>query len=280
MEKAGKLREMMAQGMVVAPFCMDAFHAKIAQSVGFQAAYMTGWGTSAARGFPDVGLITQTEMVQAARYMVSAVDIPVVCDADTGYGNPINVGRTVREYENTGAAAIHIEDQVFPKKCGFMAGKKVVPMEEHVQKIKAAIDARQDKNFMIIARCDALAVNGWEDTVRRCHAYYEAGADLIFVDGIKTREDLEAYANRLHDIPRLYNAAGFYPPIPEIAKMGFKLTFHILTLQAVYLGVKKAFQELKETGNMSQEFIDLDMSQVQDLMGLQDIYELEKRYRV
>lgn len=280
MGKAGKLREMMTQGMVVAPFCMDAFHAKIAEAVGFQAVYMTGWGTSAARGFPDVGLITQTEMVQAARYMANAVDVPVICDADTGYGNPINVGRTVREYENTGAAAIHIEDQVFPKKCGFMAGKKVAPMEEHVQKIRAAIDARQDKDFIIIARCDALAVNGWEDTERRCRAYYEAGADLIFVDGIKTREDLETYASRLHDTPRLYNAAGVYPPMSEIAEMGFKITIHILTLQAVYLGVKKAFQELKETGNMSQEFIDLDMSQVQDLMGLQDIYELEKRYQV
>lgn len=280
MEKASRLREMMAQGMVVAPFCMDAFHAKIAQAVGFQAAYMTGWGTSASRGFPDVGLLTQTEMVQAARYMANAVDIPVICDGDTGYGNPINVQRTIREYENAGAAAIHLEDQVSPKKCGFMAGKRVIPMEEHVQKIRAAIDARKNRDFIIIARCDALAVNGWEDTIRRCRAYHDAGADLIFIDGIKTRQDLETYSKKLHDLPRLYNAAGVYPSIPEIAAMGFKITIHILTLQAVYLGVKKAFQELKETGNMSQEFIDLNMDQVQNLMGLQGIYELEKRYQV
>lgn len=280
MEQSKKLREMMANGMVIAPFCMDAFHAKIAQSVGFQAVYMTGWGTSAARGFPDVGLITQTEMVQAARYMANAVNIPVICDADTGYGNPINVIRTVREYENTGAAAIHLEDQLFPKKCGFMAGKRVIPMEEHVQKLKAALDARQDKNFTIIARCDALAVNGWDDTVRRCNAYYEAGADLVFVDGIKTRADLETYAKRLHDLPKFYNAVGVYPNMSETAQMGFKISIHILTLQAVYLGVKKAFQELKQTGNMSQEFIDLNMDQVQNLMGLQDIYALEKKYQV
>jgi 2-methylisocitrate lyase-like PEP mutase family enzyme len=280
MEQAKKLREMMAEGMVVAPFCMDAFHAKIAQVVGFKAAYMTGWGTSAARGFPDVGLLTQTEVIQAARYIANAVDIPVICDADTGYGNPINMQRTMREYESTGAAAIHIEDQLFPKKCGFMAGKRVIPMEEYVQKLKAAIDARQDDNFIIIARCDALAVNGWEDTVRRCHAYYEAGADLIFVDGIKTREDLETYATRLHDLPRLYNAASVYPPISELAEMGFKINIHILTLPAVYLCVKKAFQELKETGNMAQEFIDFDLNILQNLMGLQEIYELEKRYQV
>jgi 2-methylisocitrate lyase-like PEP mutase family enzyme len=280
MEKARKLREMMAQGMVVAPFCMDAFHAKIAQSVGFEAAYMTGWGISATRGFPDVGLITQTEMAQAARYIANAVDIPVICDADTGYGNPINVQRTVREYENAGAAALHLEDQVSPKKCGFMQGKKVIPMEEHVQKLMAAIDARQDKDFIIIARCDALAVNGWEDTVRRCHAYCEAGADLIFVDGIRTREDLETYANRLHDLPRLYNAATVYLPMAEIAEMGFKITIHILTLRAVYLSVKKAFEGLKETGDMPPEFLDLNLDRLQELMGLQDIYELEKRYKV
>lgn len=280
MEKAKKLREMMAQGMVVAPFCMDAFHARIAQSVGFKAAYMTGWGTAAARGFPDVGLITQTEMVQAARYLANAVDIPIICDADTGYGNPLNVWRTVREYESTGAAAIHIEDQTFPKKCGFLAGKRVIPAEEHVQKIRAAIDARQDKNFVIIARCDALAVNGWEDTIKRCYAYCEAGADLIFVDGIRTREDLETYAQKLHDLPRLYNAASVYLPIPEIAEMGFKVTIHILTLQAVYQGVKKAFEELKEKGVMLKELQEQNMDEVSDMMGLPAIYEMEKRYKV
>ena len=196
-----RLRQLLAgDGLIVAPFIMNALHARIAESVGFEAVYMTGAGTSAEKGFPDVGMLTMTEMTTNARYIANAVNLPVICDADTGYGNALNVQRTVREYEAAGVAAIHIEDQVFPKKCGFFEGKQVVPMEEHVQKIRAALDARTDPDFVIIARCDAYAVTGWEDTVRRCRAYREAGADLVFVDGIKSMDDLELYAK---DLPRL-----------------------------------------------------------------------------
>lgn len=182
-ERTTRLRAMLnTDGMVVAPFCLNALHAKIAESVGFKAVYMTGSGTSAEHGFSDVGLLTQTEMVANARYIANAVDVPVIADCDTGYGNAINVHRAVQEYESIGVSGIHIEDQVFPKKCGFFAGKDLIPMEEHVQKVRAALDARRDKDFVIIARTDALAVNGWEDTIRRCKAYYAAGADLVFVD--------------------------------------------------------------------------------------------------
>ena len=197
MKSTAKLRQLLSSGkMVVAPFTLNAFHAKIAESVGFDAVYMTGSGTAAERGYPDVGLITQTEMVQNARYIARAVSVPVVCDADNGYGNPINVWRTVQEYEDAGVAAVHIEDQVFPKKCGFFEGKEVIPQEEMVQKIRAALDARVDPDFTIIARCDAYAVTGWEDTVARCRAYREAGADMVFVDGIKTVEDLQGLRHR------------------------------------------------------------------------------------
>ncbi len=169
MKTTTKLRQMLNSGkMVTAPFVLNAMHAKIAQSVGFDAVYMTGCGTAAERGFPDVGLLTMTEMVANAKYIANAVDIPVVCDADTGYGNPLNVQRTVREYEMAGVAGIHIEDQLFPKKCGFFEGKQVIPQEDAVQKIRAALDGRTDPDFVIIARCDAYAVTGWEDTVRRC----------------------------------------------------------------------------------------------------------------
>jgi len=266
---------MMSKGMVVAPFCLNAYHAKIAQLVGFEAVYMTGWGTAAERGFPDVGLITQTEMVQNARYIVNAVDVPVICDADTGYGNPINVWRTVREYESAGAAAIHIEDQVFPKKCGFFAGKRVIPVEEHIQKIKAALDARRDSDFVIIARCDALAVNGWEDTIKRCRAYHEAGADVIFVDGIRKQEDLEIYTRELHDLPKLYN--GGLVPISEIAAMGFKIMISGGTNAVIFNAVKKAFQELKEKGTVSPDMMS-GTSEILDMLGLPDIYEMERRY--
>lgn len=277
MKKGKKLRELMRQGMVVAPFCLNAYHAKIAQWLGFEAVYMTGFGTAAERGFPDVGLITQTEMVENARYIVNAVDVPVICDADTGYGNPINVWRTIREFENIGAAAVHLEDQVFPKKCGFFQGKQVIPMEEHVQKIRAAVDARLDDSFVIIARCDALAVHGWEDTVCRCRAYYEAGADVIFVDGIRTLEDLETYARKLWDMPKLYN--GWLLPTHEVSKMGFKIMLAGGTNRVVFATIKRAFQELKEKGIVSQELLgEVSMEERTEVLGLPDIYEMERCY--
>jgi len=275
-----KLRKLMGEGMVVAPFCLNAYHAKIAQMVGFEAVYMTGWGTAAERGYPDVGLITQTEMVENARYIANAVDLPVIADADTGYGNSINIWRTVREHESAGVAAIHIEDQVFPKKCGFFEGKQVIPPEENVQKIKAALDSRRDKDFVIIARCDALAVNGWEDTIRRCHAYYEAGADLIFVDGIRTTDDLKKYANDFKEIPKLYN--GGLLPTFEVADMGFKMMITGRTNLLIFKAVKEAFETLKKNGTVMEEFKTTDsdiFKDAADMLGLSVIYKMEKRYK-
>lgn len=280
MGKGKRLREMMSHGMAVAPFCFDAYHAKIAQLVGFEAVYMTGWGVAAARGFPDVGLITQTEMVENARYIVNAVDVPVICDADTGYGNPVNMWRTVHEYEATGAAAIHIEDQVLPKKCGFFEGKQVIPMEENVQKIRAALEARCDKDFVIIARCDALAANGWGDAIRRCYAYREAGADVVFVDGIHTREELEVYARELQDLPRLFNGGGPRFPVrtQEVAEMGFKIMIVAITHVVVFSALKRAFEELKEKGMVSTELM-CDIREPLEMLGLPAFYEMEQRYK-
>ena len=245
MKSTTRLRRMLSSGsLVVAPFVLNAFHAKIAEATGFEAVYMTGSGTAAERGFADVGLITQTEMVQNARYIARAVSVPVVSDADTGYGNPINVWRTVREYEDAGVAAIHIEDQLSPKKCGFFEGKEVIPQDEMVQKIRAALDARRDPDFTIIARSDAYAVTGWEDTVRRCRAYIDAGADMVFVDGVKTVEDLQAYAADLEDVPRMYN--GDLLPTQEVDKMGYKLMICGATTWKIYMAVKDSFEELKD----------------------------------
>src|SRR5271169_985504 len=167
-EPRSRLREMLAgPEMIVAPFVFDCLQAKLAATAGFDAVYMTGFGTAAARGYPDLGLLTMTEMVQNVRVIANAVNVPVICDADTGYGNPVNVWRTVREYEAAGAAALHIEDQVFPKRCGFLTGKQVIPIDQMVPKVRAACDARRDPHFVIIARTDALAVNGWDDVARR-----------------------------------------------------------------------------------------------------------------
>ncbi len=276
-ERTTRLRAMLSSGeMVVAPFCLNALHAKIAESVGFKAVYMTGSGTSAEHGFSDVGLLTQTEMVANARYIANAVEVPVVADCDTGYGNAINVHRAVQEYESIGVSGIHIEDQVFPKKCGFFAGKDVIPMEEHVQKVRAALDARKDKDFVIIARTDALQVNGWEDTIRRCKAYYAAGADLVFVDGVKTKEDLETCAREMADLPKVFNGADPVATTGEVAELGFKLMLAGYTLTVVYDAVKRAMTELRDNGAISTPQY---RTEIADLLGLQDIYAMEKEYK-
>ena len=274
---AHRLRQMLnGPEMVVAPFIFDAFQARIAQAAGFQAVYMTGFGTAAARGFPDVGLLTMAEMVENVRYIANAVDIPLVCDADTGYGNPVNVYRTVREYEAAGAAALHIEDQVWPKRCGFLAGKQVIPLQEMVPKVQAACDARRDPDFVIIARTDALAVNGWEDVGNRAQAYRAAGADLIFVDGIRTLDDLKRYAKELADLPLLYN--GQLLPVQEIQKFGFKLTISSATLMAFYQRMRDAMQELKTTGSIARGAEFGVFEEMTTLLGVPEALALGKKY--
>jgi len=200
------LREMLAKPeQIVAPFVFDCLQANLAVSAGFDAIYMTGFGTASAHGYPDLGLLTMTEMAANARAISRSVNVPVICDADTGYGNPLNVWRTVREYEDAGVSALHIEDQVFPKRCGFFAGKQVIPLASMANKVRAACDARRDPDLVIIARTDALQSAGWDDVERRARAYRASGADLIFVDGIKTREELKLYAEKLGDLPLVYN---------------------------------------------------------------------------
>src|SRR5438128_6803045 len=185
MRTTTRLRELLAgPGLIVAPGAYDALSARLIAQAGFSVVYMTGFGTAASvLGQPDVGLLTMSEMVRRAAALAAVVgNLPLIADADTGYGNPINVRRTIREYERAGVAAVHIEDQVWPKKCGHMEGKQVIPQAELVQKIHAAVDARQDSDFVIIARTDANAVYGLEDAIQRGRAYREAGADDIFFE--------------------------------------------------------------------------------------------------
>jgi len=274
------LRVGMSQGLVVAPFVYDGFTALIAAGNGARAVYMTGHGTSAQIGLPDVGLTSMAEMVANLGYIANAVDIPVIADADTGYGNAINVQRTVREYEIAGAAAMHLEDQVFPKRCGFFEGKECIPMVEHVHKIRAALEARSDPDMLIIARTDAVAPNGWDDATRRAEAYREAGADLVFVDGIKTLEDLDTYTTRLveQEIPCLYN--GQLSPVSEIAERGFKIMItgggHALS----YAAVRQALIDLKKGDGIGEPRDDERFNATTNLLGLPEIYDLEKRYAV
>jgi 2-methylisocitrate lyase-like PEP mutase family enzyme len=277
MNPAKQLREKLnLNPMVVAPFVYDALQAKIAERVGFEAVYMTGFGTAAARGFPDLGLLTMSEMVENVRAIARSVQIPVICDADTGYGNPVNVWRTVNEYERAGAAALHIEDQVWPKRCGFLAGKQVIPQDEMVPKVRAACDARRNPDTVIIARTDALAVNGWDDVVRRATAYREAGADLIFVDGIRTLDDLRNYAERLKNLPLLYN--GQLLPVAELARHGFKLTIYSGTLLHYYQSARNALSELKQTGALKPVAQDNAFRELIDLLGVDEMDALGKKY--
>lgn len=275
-----QLRKLLHSDQVLlAPFTYDAFAARIGQEVGFKSIYMSGFGVSMSKGVPDIGLLTQTEMIENATYIAQAVDVPVIADADTGYGNPLNAWRTVRDYERAGVAGIHIEDQVTPKRCGFFEGKEVIPMEEAVQKVRAAVDARTDPDFIIIARSDALVVNGWEDVAQRCRAYREAGADLVFIDGIQNLEDLQTYAKLLHDLPRMYNGE---LPLAESQQLGFKLHIHRGPMFSLHAAITKFMSELLETGAMA-EYADGNGAKLRGAitrtLNLDAFQTMEKRYK-
>ena len=193
MNGARGLRSLLTtEAMVIAPGAYDGLTAKLVAQAGFPAVYMTGAGTSVSHGYPDFGLLTMSEMVDNAARIVRSVDVPVIADADTGYGNELNVFRTVREYEQRGVAAIHIEDQVSPKRCGHLDDKEIVPRDDYIAKIRAAVAARRDGDFVIIARTDARAVAGFDEAIKRANAALAAGADMAFVEAPQTMEELAA----------------------------------------------------------------------------------------
>jgi len=217
MRATTRLRQMLnAPGIIVAPGAYDGFSARLIEAAGFQAVYMTGAGTAASHlGQPDLGLATLTEMANHAGHLASCVSLPVVADADTGYGNVLNVVRTVREYEKAGVAGLHIEDQVAPKKCGHIAGKQVIPTEEFCDKIRAASEYRTDPDFVIIARTDARAVTSLDDAIDRGNRYAQAGADLIFFEAPQTEDEIRRVAREIK-APLLANMVigGKTPAIP------------------------------------------------------------------
>jgi 2-methylisocitrate lyase-like PEP mutase family enzyme len=227
MTSTSRLRQLL-QGpeLVIAPGAYDALTARLVEQAGFPAVYMTGAGTAAARGYPDYGLLTMTEMVDNAALIARSVSVPVIADADTGFGNELNVTRTMREYESRGVAAIHIEDQVSPKRCGHLEGKEVVSRDEFVSKIRAAVTARRDPDFLIIARSDARAVMELDEAVARVNAALAAGADMAFVEATKTLEEVAAVP-RLVKGPCLLNVVpgGKTPALrmSDAQTMGYRL---------------------------------------------------------
>ncbi|MBX6366462.1 MAG: isocitrate lyase/PEP mutase family protein [Rhodospirillales bacterium] len=227
MSAARELRRQLRETkLIVAPGAYDCITARLIEQAGFSAVYMTGAGTAATLGYPDYGLVTMTEMAENAGRIASAVTVPVIADADTGYGNELNAVRTVREYERRGVAGMHIEDQGFPKKCGHLDNKTIVPLEEYVGKIRAAASAKRDPDFLLIARTDARAVAGLEEAVRRANAALEAGADMAFVEAPQTLEEIAAVP-RLVKGPCLLNVVrgGKTPEIglDDAEAMGYRL---------------------------------------------------------
>jgi len=252
MNQTAKLRALLrAPGMVTAPGAYDGLTAMLVAQAGFPAVYMTGAGTSVAHGYPDFGLLTETEMVANAARMVRAIDVPLVADADTGYGNELNVVRTVQDYERAGVAGIHIEDQVSPKRCGHLDDKEIVPREDWIAKIRAAVDARRDPDFVVIARTDSRAVIGFEEAVSRSNAALEAGADMAFLEAPRTMEEVAAVPKLVRG-PCLLNVVwgGKTPEIDlrDAEKFGYKLAIVPgLLFKAAIGACDDALAALKET---------------------------------
>lgn len=270
---------------ILVPGCYDAISAKILKQAGFPVIYMSGSAVTASiLGKSDVGLLTMAEMVNQARNIVNATDLPLICDADTGYGNPINVIRTVREYEQVGVAGIHIEDQVMPKRCGHFEGKAVIPTEEMVAKIRAALYAREDKDFLIIARTDARAVFGLEEALRRARMYADSGADMLFIEAPLSKEELETVASELHGFPLLINMVeGGKTPTFDfgyLKEKGFKIVLYPTTsIRMVMKTLQEFALHLKErmnTKELGPRMVSFEMRN--QILGLSEIDELERKF--
>lgn len=240
--------------ILVVPGAYDAISARMVEKLGFDAVYMTGGGVCVAQyGLPDHGLLTLTEMVECASRVVKTANIPVISDADTGYGGILNVERTVKEFESIGVCGIHIEDQVSPKRCGHLQGKEVTSQQEMIDKIKAAVEAREDKNFLIIARTDARSPLGFEEAVKRGQAYLEVGADMIFPEALESREEFETYSKEVNG-DLLANMTEFgkspYISAKEFEQMGYKIViFPVTTLRMAMKATFHVLKEIKETGS-------------------------------
>ena len=280
-----RLRAMLAEeGLVTLAGAYDSLSAKLAAAAGVRVLHAGGYNLSAAHlGLPDVGYLTLMENANLVRGIVAAVDTPVIADADDGYGNHLNARRTIIELERAGAAGMHIEDQQMPKRCGHMQGKRVISKDAMVQKLKAVLDARQDDDFLVIARTDALQVNGFEDALERAHAYREAGADAIFLEAVRDDEQ-SARVPREVGAPCLFNwvrggVSPEYSPA-EVAELGYKMLLYSDTLGCVAATLRKVYEQLATTGgygDIAQQMMTFD--EFNRLLGLDETAALDDRYQ-
>jgi carboxyvinyl-carboxyphosphonate phosphorylmutase len=285
MKMTSTLRQLLHQpGIIVAPGAYDCLTARLIECEGFPVVYMTGAGTAVTRvGKPDLGFASLTEMLANASAIASTVSVPLIADADTGYGGALNVYRTVQEYEKAGVAALHIEDQAFPKRCGHLDGKEVVPLAEMVVKLHAACDARTDEDFVIIARTDALAVTGLDDTLRRCAAYAEAGADVLFVEALRTEAEIDRVRREV-DVPLLYNFVehGKSPliPVPQLEALGFKIVIFPGSLMlSVCTLAQRILREIRQHGTTANLLGEMgSVVDLFNLMGMQEALALDAKW--
>lgn len=280
-----RLRALLERGEpVVAPGCGDAISARLIEEAGYEVVYMSGGWTALAHGYLDLGLISIDEMAGNARRVAKSIQLPVIADIDTGFGSFTNVRRTIEDFEATGVAGIHIEDQFLPKKCGLMAGKEVVPVEEMATKLRVAAESRRDPDFFIICRTDALAAEGLERTIERGHVYFEAGADMLWVEGFRTEEEAAAVAEAFRGRHLLFNRTprGYGPQssLEQVREWGYSLVFMCVHLMlAAMVAQKELLEEFRRTGACdSYEDRMYDLHEAFELLGEAEWAELERRH--
>jgi 2,3-dimethylmalate lyase len=271
-------------GLIQAPGCYDAFSARLIELAGFRAAYMTGFGTSASViGEPDTGLISFAEMATHARNIAATLTIPLIADADTGYGNAVNAYRTARAYAQAGVAAVQLEDQVAPKKCGHTKGKAIIPLGEMVGKIRAAADARAEQDIVLVIRTDARAVAGFDEALERCLAYREAGADVLFFEAPETEAEMQAIATRVR-APLLINLVeGGKTPFlsrSRLEGLGYKIAIYPATLLTTAAkAMQRQLKRLADDDTYGPNAEQVTFEELKTLVGFPDYYEMEERYR-
>lgn len=280
------LRELLkSEDILLMPGCFNACTARLIEQAGFKAIYISGAAVAGNFiGVPDIGLTTMTEVLENARNIVQVTTIPAICDADTGFGNAINMRRTVREFESAGVAGIQIEDQVMPKKCGHTEGKQLISKEEMVQKIKAAVDARQDPDFILVVRTDAIAVTGLDDAIDRAIAYQEAGGDIIFVEAPRTVEEMRKITTMIkgYHLANMVEGGGKTPilPLKELKEIGYKV---VIYPASIWMASIKAAQEvlkiLKEDGTTSRfAHRMVSFQEMFEVVGRSEYLQLEKKF--
>ncbi len=270
--------------LLVAPGCFDGLSARLVEEAGFEAAYLSGGAVARSMGIPDIGLVTMSEVIERAAQVVAAVKIPIIADADTGYGNAVNLVRSVREFERTGVAAIHIEDQITPKRCGHLDGKEVIPLAEMENKLHAALANRNDPDFLIIARTDARGVHGFDDAISRGRAFAKLGVDAIFVEAPQSEAELEEIPRALPNVPLLVNVfkGGKTPmlPVERLQQMGYRIAIYPSeTQRAAIHAMRQALSLLKRDGTTEKMDDALTTFKERDkVVGLDEWQRLEKQY--